>query len=410
MKILIIYQHYLGKNKAGMSRFNQLAKYWSQRHQLTVISGQLDRMSGQLIDRRYRGKFLSREQEGKNIRVIRSFVWPGSQKNFLARLRSHLSFLFSSSVAGLFSGPQDIVVASSPPLFVGLTGYLVSRLKRIPFIFEVRDLWPDFAVDAGVLKNKLLIRASFWLEKFLYKKAALINVLTPAFGRVLREEKSVPASKIVFVPNGADLELMSPATKNNWVRKKYGWADKFVVLYLGAHGLANHLDLVLESAGLMRDYPDINFVFVGDGMVKPQLSARALAENLDNVFFLDPVAKEKVADYINAADVCVAVLKKVFQTTYPNKIFDYMACARPIVLAIDGASRQLVVDRAKAGLYADPSSARAFSEAVLAFYRQPRLAARCGENGYQYVKKNFSRRKLALKYEKIMVQLLNRGY
>ncbi len=409
MNILIIHQYFLREGESGISRFNQFAKYWAKAgHKITVIAGTTSHiMTGEKGREEYRGKFIVKEKIGENIEVIRTYVSPNYNKNFFTRILAYFTFSFSSIFGIIFSGRQDIIIASSPPLFVGITGYFASKLKRAPIIFEVRDLWPDFAIEAGVLKNKLIIKLSYILENFIYRKADLINVLTPAFEKTLKEKKKVSADKIVYIPNGADLDILQPGCKDNWVREKYGWKNKFVVLYVGAHGLANNLDLILETARLIKDYEDIIFVLIGDGMFKARLIERAERENLVNVIFLDPVPKEKIGDYINAADVCTAVLKKVYNTTYPNKVFDYMSCAKPIILPIDGAARELVVNQAKAGIFSEPENPEDFKRAVLYFYENKNEEEIFGQRGYKFVKENFARDALAEKYLEIIFNLVN---
>ena len=409
MNILIIHQYFLREGESGISRFNQFAKYWlGAGHKITVIAGTGSHiMTGDKGREGYKNKFLVREKIATNIEVIRTYVTPAYNKNFFTRLRAYFSFLFSSIFGIIFSGKQDIVIASSPPLFVGITGYFASRIKSIPFIFEVRDLWPDFAIEARVLRNKFLIKLSYFLEKFIYKKANLINVLTPAFEKVLLEKKKVLPNKIIYIPNGADLDILQPGPKQNWVREKYNWQDKFIILYVGAHGLANNLDLILDTAHLIiKDYNDIIFVLIGDGMLKPKLIERAKKENLDNVIFLEPVPKEKIKDYINAADVCTAILKKIYDTTYPNKVFDYMSCAKAIILPIDGAVRELVVEQAKAGIFSEPENPEEFKKSTLYFYNHQEQIDKMGQKGYQFVKQNFSREILAQKYLEIMQALI----
>ena len=163
----------------------------------------------------------------------------------------------------------DLVLVTSPPLFVGICGYLVSLFKRAPLVFEVRDLWPESAIDTGVLTNKYIIALSYWLEAFIYKKSKLINVLTPAFKEKLIKDKGVSEDKLIMVSNGADLDLMAPGDKNNSIRKQYDIGDKFVILYMGAHGVANNLITLIEAAKGLRDNSDIVFMLVGDGMQKP---------------------------------------------------------------------------------------------------------------------------------------------
>ncbi len=407
MRILVIHQYYLGKNDAGGSRFNQFARYWANKgHKVTVIAGTVHYATGKK-DKRYKSKWIIEEKESDKIKVLRTYVSAGYNRSFVGRLWGYISFTISSTWAGLSrSGKQDLVLATSPPLLVGITGYLISRVKRIPFIFEVRDLWPESAIDMGVLSNRLVIKLSYWLERLIYKKADKINVLTPAFKEALLR-KGVASSKIVMIPNGADLDIFSPGVKENRVRKKYGWDNKFVVTYIGAHGLANHLIQLVEVARELREHEDILFVLIGDGMEKPKLAAKAKEYGLKNIQFIDSQPKSQTADFVNSADVCTAVLKKAdtFKTVYPNKVFDYMSCAKPVIIAIDGVARKLIED-ARAGIYVEPENIEEFKKAVLELYDNPSLCAEYGQNGYEYVKKHFSRESLADQYEVVLQEMV----
>lgn len=253
------------------------------------------------------------------------------------------------------------------------------------------------------MKNKWLIRMSYWLENKSYKSAKWINVLTPAFKDVLTGSKGITSNKISMIPNGADLDIFTPGERNNWVREKHGLGDKFVVTYVGAHGVANHLIQLLESARLLKDNLDIVFMLVGDGMQKPMLKEKAAEWGLDNVLFVDSVPKNVIVDYIIASDVCTAVLKKVdtFKTVYPNKVFDYMSAAKPVIIGIDGAARKLIED-AGAGIYVEPENAKEFANAVLKLKDKPRLCNEYGENGLNFVKQKFARDILASRYMDIL--------
>ncbi len=408
MRLLIIHQYYLGKNDPGGSRFNQFVKYWSNKgHQITVIAGTVHYATGKKEDK-YKGKWVVKEVESDNVTVYRTYVYSGYNVNFVGRLWGYLSFMVSATWAGLLSGKQDLILVTSPPLFVGVSGYILSRLKRIPYVFEVRDLWPESAVDTGVLTNKYVIKLAYILEGFIYKTAKLINVLTPAFRETLIKKKSVSPGKITMIPNGADLDIFHPGVKNNWVREKYNLKDKFVIMYIGAHGVANNLITIIQVAEKLKEYHDIVFMLIGDGMQKEMLVKEAAGRGLDNVIFVESQPKEKVVDFCNAADVCTAVLKKVdtFKTVYPNKVFDYMSSAKPIILAIDGVARELV-EKAQAGIYVEPENVDQFKEAVLHLYNNRHLLDKLGENGYQYVKKHFSRYVLSEEYEKILTGLVN---
>jgi len=404
MKILVIYQYLLEQNQGmGGSRYNQFARFWSkQGHQVTILAGMVHYASGQK-NPKYKNTFIVKEKFDDNVTVIRCFVSAGYNKSFLGRFWAYINFSFSATIAGLFfTGKQDLIIASSPPLFAAIPGYLISRLKRIPLIFELRDLWPKFAIDLGILKNKLLIKMSCWLENFIYRKAKLINVLTPAFKKYLAEEKNISINKIIYVPNGADLDIFFPNNEGAKIRKKHGWQDKFIVLYVGAHGIANDLWQILDVAKEVKENKNIVFVLIGDGMEKNKLKESAKKDSLLNVEFLEPMVKKDLVNYVNAADVCTAILHPTFTTTYPNKVFDYMSCAKPIILPIAGAIKEVAIDEAKAGLFVEPKNTEMFKSAILDFYHHREKARKMGENGYSYVKKNFDRANLAKRYlEKI---------
>lgn len=407
MRILIIHQYFLEKEGSGGSRFNQFAKFWSENgHKITIIAGSVDYATGRK-DEKYKGKLVTRETINENIRVMRCYVSDSYNKNFIGRFWAYFSFALSASWAVVSSpGKFDVVIATSPPLFVAIPAYIISRMRRLPLVFEIRDLWPKFAIDLGILKNKLIITFALWLENFIYGKADLINVLTPAFREYLIKEKNIDPGKILYVPNGADLDLLLPGPKNNEVREKSGWKNKFVVLYVGAHGVANDLWQILRVAEMLKDNRDIIFALVGDGMEKRKLTEYAKTKSLSNVQFFDPVPKNRIGDYINAADVCTATLDPVFTTTYPNKVFDYMSLAKPIILPIEGAVKEMVVDEAKAGTFVEPRNDEQFKSAVLELFDNRDKIRILSDNGYKYVKENFDRRKLAEKYEKAVAELL----
>lgn len=242
MHILIVHQYFLGKNDAGGSRWNQFAKYWARAgHRVTVLAGTVHYATGKKQPQ-YKGRFIVPEQESHNVEVLRCHVSESYNKSFLGRFWAYLSFTFSTVWAGLFrAGKCDVIVCTSPPLTVGLTGWILSTLKRAPMVFEVRDLWPESAIDTGVMKNKWLIKLSYWLEKKSYRSANWINVLTPAFEKALIDKKSVRPDRISMIPNGADLDIFQAEKRNVDIRQRHDLGDKFVVTYVGAHGLANHL-------------------------------------------------------------------------------------------------------------------------------------------------------------------------
>jgi glycosyltransferase involved in cell wall biosynthesis len=291
---------------------------------------------------------------------------------------------------------------------VGITAYVLSLLKRTPFVFEIRDLWPESAIDTRILTSGILIKFAYWFEKFMYKKARLLNVLTPAFREKLITQKGVPSEKIIFIPNAADFSLSEELLTGLDVpafRKEHDLEGKFIVTYVGAHGVANHLVQVLDTAELLQD-TNVLFLFIGDGMLKKELKEEAQRRQLSNVRFIDSVPKKEVFKYILASDAGTSVLKKVdtFKTIYSNTTFDYMSCQKPILMAIDGVSRQLV-EEAQAGLYVEPENADDFAEKIRFYLQNPNLVKQHGLNGYLYAKANFDRKVLAKRYLDFLKQV-----
>jgi glycosyltransferase involved in cell wall biosynthesis len=320
----------------------------------------------------------------------------------------YISFTISSTLAGMSVKRPDIIICTSPPLTVGLTGAILTKFKRAPMVFEVRDLWPESIIDLGAVKNKWIIKYLYWMQGVGYNSAKWINVLTPAFEETLVKASGIPRNKISMIPNAADLDIIKPGPRDNWVREKHNLGDKFVVTYVGAHGVANALMQLVEAAAILKDKaPDVQILLVGSGMEKPKLIKEAADNRLDNVSFADPVPKSEIGDYINASDVCTASLKKIetYKTVYPNKLFDYMAAARPVIVAIDGVARELI-ETAQAGLFAEPENPYAFSDAVMKLKNDSDLADQCGQSGLRYVRQHFCREKLAERYLAILKQLL----
>ncbi|MDY7394193.1 glycosyltransferase family 4 protein [Aureibaculum sp. 2210JD6-5] len=404
MNILLIHQYFLEKNDGGGSRFNEMTQVWSEMgHKITVISGMVHYNSGKKYEH-CKGRFIHKQNDFyPNVDVVRSHVSESYNVNFLGRLWGYFSFVFSSMYAGIFKakGKYDVVIVTSPPLFIGITGYILSRLKRLPLVFEVRDLWPESAIDTGVISNKYIIKFAYWFEKFIYKKSKVINVLTPAFKQKLIESKGIPANKIIFIPNAADFSLAEAISKDfnaERFRKKLNLNDKFIITYVGAHGVANHLIQLIDVAEELQG-TEIVFQLIGSGMQKPMLINEVAKRNLDNVIFVDPVPKKEVFKYILASDMGASVLKKVdtFKTIYSNKTFDYMSCKKPILLAIDGVSRALVKE-ADCGFYVEPENTKAIVEGVLMAIEHKDRLNDLGQNGYEFAKRHFDRNKLASDY------------
>jgi glycosyltransferase involved in cell wall biosynthesis len=269
-----------------------------------------------------------------------------------------------------------------------VTAWVVARLHGAKFLLEVRDLWPEFAVAVGVLRNPFLITASEWLERLLYRHADCVMVNSPGFVEHVRR---LGAGRVELVPNGADPAMFDAKADGSEFRRKHDLADSFVALYAGAHGMSNDLDVLIDAARLLDDSA-IRIVLVGDGKEKPRLISRAKHMGLANVLFLPAVPKREMPAVLAGADAGIAILKPIeaYKTTYPNKVFDYMAAGRPVILAIDGVIRE-VVEAADCGLYVRPGDPIALAQAARALAADRDRARRIGMNGRAYLEQHFSR-------------------
>lgn len=402
MNILLIHQYFLEEDDPGGSRWNEFTRVWTEQgHTVTVIGGMMHYNGNEKIAA-YKGRYFVNKQQGA-VNVWRCHVSESYNKSFIGRLWGYFSFMFSSLYAGLFKakGKFDVVIVTSPPLFVGVSGYLVSLLRGMPFLFEVRDLWPESAIDTGVLTNKLIIKLAYGVERFIYKRAKLINVLTPAFYNTLRDKKNIPERKLIQISNAADFSLSEQLLNSfdrDQFRKEHDLDGRFVITYVGAHGVANHLEQVLDAGEVLSD-TNVLFLLIGQGMEKDRLKKMAKDRNITNVRFLDAVPKADVFRYILASELGASVLKRVdtFKTVYSNKTFDYMSCKKPILMAIDGVSRELV-EAAGAGTYVEPENIQEYNRIIRAYLENPEQLIKEGESGYRFAKLNFDREVLAKKY------------
>lgn len=408
MKILVVHQYYLQPGEPGGSRFNELARLWSEAgHEVTVVAGTLNYATGH-VPEHCRGRWTTRERDGL-VSVWRCHVPATYGRGFAGRMWAFFGWTLSAATAVLRVPRPDVVVATSPPLVAALPGWLAARRHGARLVFEVRDLWPESAVTTGVLREgALLTRLLYRLERWACRTADRINVLTPAFREDLVRRGLAPAGKIAFVPNGADLDAFVPAPPDPELRRALGWGDRFVVMYAGAHGRANAIGQLVDAADRLRARPDVLIASVGDGPERKQHEERARALGLTNIVFHGPQAKERMPALVNACDAGAAVLQRnpTFRTVYPNKVFDYMACAKPTLLAIDGVARALVCEEARAGVYAEPEDAAALASAIVRLADDAAGRAEMGRRGRAWVVANAGREALARKYLGVLEELV----
>jgi glycosyltransferase involved in cell wall biosynthesis len=409
MNIVVVHQYYIMPGRAGGSRFNEFARFWSDAgHHVSVVAGALDYSTGE-IPPQYSGRWITREKDGA-VDVYRCYVPRTYSKGYAGRALAFFGFVLSSSTTVALIRDADVVIATSPPLTAAITGWLLSRARigRVPWVFEMRDLWPESAITTGVLRrDALLTKVLYALERWACRSADRVNVLTPAFRTDLLDRRLAPDAKIVFIPNGADVEMFKPGPRDNDVRREYGWGDRTVVMYAGAHGLANALHQLTGAAEMLRDRKDILIAFVGDGPKRAELEAAAKQKGLTNVMFCGSQPKSRMADFVNACDIGAAVLQDnpTFRTVYPNKVFDYMSCERPVLLGIDGVARELVIDQADAGVFTEPENATSLARAIRALADDPAERARLGRNGRQWVVANATREALAMRYLRVLEEM-----
>jgi glycosyltransferase involved in cell wall biosynthesis len=397
--ILLIHQAFVSLDEPGGTRHHELARFLaSQGHQVTIIASPISYLTGK--SRRVKIPWSDKQMDGERITIIRTYTYPALHRSFAYRMVSFFSFMFSSFIVGLRVKNIDLVWGTSPPIFQGLTAWALSRLKRVPLLFEVRDLWPAFAVAVGVLKNPVLIQLSVWLERFLYRHANVVMVNSPGY---IQHVKDRGAHQIELVPNGTDTSMFTSGVDGSVFRQSHQLTSKFIALYAGAHGLSNDLSVVLAAAKELLSQEHILFALLGDGKDKPALQIQATQQGLKNVRFLPPIPKNEMPSALAAADVCIAILKplEMYKTTYPNKVFDYMASGKPVILAIDGVIRE-VIEKAGAGIPVPPGNPHALSQAVLYLSHHPEIAHTMGEKARQYVEDHFDRIILASHLMNIM--------
>ncbi len=392
MHLLLIHQAFAGLDEAGGTRHMELARLLVRRgHRVTIIASPISYLSGAAKNKKTAWDQVEQPEPG--IIIHRTYTYPALHRSFFHRILSFLSFMVSSFLVGMAVRKVDLVWGTSPPIFQGITAWLVARLKGAPFLFEVRDLWPAFAISIGVLRNPILITLSKGLEKFLYRRADRVMVNSPGY---LDHVSLRGARWVELVPNGADPAMFDPLSNGASFREKWHLDGKFVALYAGAHGISNDLPVVLAAANQLREHRQIIFAFVGDGKEKNHLMQQAKEMELENVVFIPPAPKNEMCEVLAAADACIAILKplEMYKTTYPNKVFDYMAAGRPVVLAIDGVIRE-VVEKAGGGIFCPPGDSAILARVILELSQNPERARRMGDAGCAYVIQNFDRNKLA---------------
>jgi glycosyltransferase involved in cell wall biosynthesis len=389
---------------APQARIFELARRLSRGgDDVTVLTGFPNYPTG-VVHEGYRGRFAM-EENMDGVRVIRRWIFATPNAGFAKRILNHLSFALSSLTAWRALGPVDVLIVESPPLFTGLAALALSRLKRAPFIFNVSDVWPQSAVELGMLRQPTAIRIAEALEWHLYERAARVTVPTAGIleGLVAR---GLPRRKVFHLTNGVDVDIYQPGARDSALAEslgsEFGASGRKLFVYAGTHGLAQGLDVILEAARATRN-PEVLYVLVGEGADKDALMRKAREQRIDNVVFLPNQPKASMPGLLNLAYAALITLKPldVFRSALPTKMFEAMAAGRPIIASVSGEAADVVL-AAGCGLVTEPGDPVAFRNAVEALASDPDRAREMGLRGREHAVEHFDRRAIVAQLRELL--------
>lgn len=394
MRILFLTDNFPPETNAPASRTHEHTKRWAaEGHEVVVVTTAPNFPGGKVFPG-YRNRLWTRERHD-NVELIRLWTYITANQGLIGRSLDYASFMVAVILAAPFLPRPDVIISTSPQFFTPCGAYVVSRLFRCPWIFELRDLWPDSIVAVGAMKENALIRALRKVEYFLYRKSSRIVSVTHSFQRVLAQN-GISAGKIAVIPNGAELDMYQPGPKPEALVTRLGLQGKFVAAYVGTIGMAHGLGTLLRAAEDLKARTDIAFVLVGTGAKESAMAQEARDRGLTNVHFVGSVSKAEVREYWRLCDVALVLLRDsdLFHHVIPSKIFEAMSTARPIILGVRGESAELLL-KAGAGLAIAPEDGKALAAAIVALADdEPRRLA-MGRSGRSYVEHNFDRDVLA---------------
>jgi colanic acid biosynthesis glycosyl transferase WcaI len=413
MKILYVSQYFPPEMGAPAARAAELARYWVQDgHEVTVLTGFPNHPTG-VVPAEYRSKIrrLVMRENLDGVNVVRTWLFPFPNRKAYERILNYSSFCASASTTGMFVSRPDVLIATSPQLLVGLSGWWLARTKRVPFVFEVRDLWPESLAAVGMGNpDSMLNRSLGSVAGFLYKRSEHIVVVTAAFKEYLIQNWRLSPEKISIVENGVESDLFSPRVNNADLRTELGGEGKFVVAYIGTMGMAHGLETLVQAATeLQKTAPDVLFLMVGEGSDKERVINGARSQGLTNMRFVGQQPREKVPEFISISDACLVLLKKseLFKTVIPTKMLEFMSCARPVILGVDGQARK-IMDQAGAGIYVEPENVAALVQVITQLAANPLLRETLGRNGRRHIIEHFSRQQTAKAYIAVLEGIVDR--
>lgn len=412
MHILFLTHYFPPEVNAPASRTYENAKQWIRAgHQITVLTCAPNHPNGIVYDG-YQNR-LRQWDEKDGIKVLRVKTFLSANAGFVKRILNYVSYMFSAILFCHLVRNVDIVVSTSPQFFCGLAGYFVSRLKGASWVLEIRDLWPESIIAVGAIKNRQIITALEGIESFMYRKADRVIALTEAFKRHIMK-RGVLDERISIIKNGADLSQFKPMPKENPFLMEEGLTGQFIASYVGTHGMAHGLQTIFKAAEILKDRKDVTFLLVGDGAERNNLLRKKEAMGLKNVIMLGQQKKERMPEIIAASDACMVLLIKqeLFKAVIPSKIFEAMAMERPIILGVEGESREIIEEGA-CGICIEPENPQALADAVMTLCENRELAESLGKNGKAFVANEYDREKLAKTYLQLLIrvgsEVLKRG-
>ena len=392
MKLVILTQYFPPEVGAPQNRLFELAVRLKNKGIDVTVFTAMPNYPQMEIHKDYKNKIYFKEQiEG--ITVHRSWIFVSNKKNIVLRLLNYFSFVFTSLIFGIFKLKKtDYILCESPPLFLGITAYLLSKFKRSKLIFNVSDLWPESAEKLGLITNKFLLGITTKLEEYLYRKSKLITGQTQ--GIVKNISDRFPNKIVYWLKNGVDIKLYdNDKIQSDWREKNGFKSDDFIALYAGIIGHAQGLETILYAAERLKEYSTIKFIFIGSGPVKETLLKIKEEKDLDNVYFFDLISKREMPNVLKTINISIIPLKKLdlFKGAIPSKIFEVLAMRKAIMLGVEGEAKELFIDDAKAGLAYEPENYIDLVDKITDAYNNPDKLIEFGNNGYNYVKQYFSR-------------------
>lgn len=408
MKLLLITQYFPPEIGAPQNRLYELSiRLMKKGYDITVLTAMPNYPKMEIHDNYRDKKYVFENIDG--IKVHRSYIYVSKSRSISKRLRNYFSFTISSYRIGKrnLDDKYDIIFCESPPLFLGISAYYLSKKKKAKFIFNVSDLWPESAEKLGLVKNRLFLKSATILEEFLYKKADLITGQTK--GIVANVSRRFPHKKIKWLPNGVDIRYYDPniINQNTW-REKNGFKSEEILFYYGGIiGHAQGLEIILLVAEKLKEYTNIHFILQGNGPEKQYLEDMSKKLNLKTLHFFDSVEKNKMPIILKSVDCSIIPLKKLdlFLGAIPSKIFESLAMKIPILLGVDGEAKSLFIDNGKCGIYFEPENKDQLLAAILKLSKDPKLRNNLGENGRKYVEENFNRDQISNNFKNEIEQL-----